>query len=91
MVKVGTRIQQAIKEILIEEIEKHLKTGDNFDAVLSIASLIDPYEEEPDSCEPYKETCVRVGMCMGIFCKLSYCFSRIKLYGYCRDKSSTSN
>lgn len=48
MVTVETRVQLAIKEILIEEIEKHLNTGDNFDVVLSIASLIDPYEEEPD-------------------------------------------
>ena len=61
MVTVETRVQLAIKEILIEEIEKHLKTGDNFDVVLSIASLIDSYEEEPDPCEPYKEICDRVG------------------------------
>jgi len=40
MVKVETRIQLAIKEILVEELEKHLKSGDNFDVVLSIASLI---------------------------------------------------
>ena len=67
MVTVETRVQLAIKEILIEEIEKHLNTGDNFDVVLSIASLIDPYEEEPDPCEPYKETCDRVGMCIGCY------------------------
>ena len=67
MVTVEIRVQQAIKEILIEEINKHLETGDNFDTVLSIASLINPYEEEPDPCEPYKETCDRVGMCMGCY------------------------
>ena len=27
MVTVETRVQQAIKEVLIEEIEKHLKNG----------------------------------------------------------------
>ena len=41
MVKVETRIQLAIKEILEEETWKHLKTNNNFDKVLSIASLID--------------------------------------------------
>ena len=46
MVTVETRVQQAIKEILIKEINKHLETGDNFDTVLSIASLINAYEEE---------------------------------------------
>jgi len=30
--------------------------------VLSIASLIDSYEEEPDPCEPCKETCDSVGI-----------------------------
>ena len=45
MVKVGTRIQLAIKEILEEEIWKHLKTNNNFDKVLSIASLIEPFDE----------------------------------------------
>lgn len=62
MVTVETRVQQAIKEVLIEEIEKHLNTGDNFDVVLSIASLIDPYEEEPDACY---EDCK--GMCFGCY------------------------
>ena len=66
MVTVETRVQQAIKEILVEEINKHLETGNNFDTVLSIASLINPYDEEPDPCELYKETCDRVGMCMGL-------------------------
>ena len=67
MVKVETRIQLAIKEILEEETWKHLKTNNNFDKVLSIASLVEPYDEGPDPCEPYKETCDRVGMCMGCY------------------------
>ena len=45
MVKVETRIQLAIKEILEEETWKHLKTNNNFDKVLSIASLIEPFEQ----------------------------------------------
>ena len=39
MVTVETKIQQAIKEILEEETWKHLKSNNNFDKVLSIASL----------------------------------------------------
>jgi len=62
MVTVETKVQQAIKEILIKEINKHIEAGDNFDVVLSIASLIDSYEEEPDPCEPCKETCDSVGI-----------------------------
>ena len=50
MVKVETRIQLAIKEILEEETWKHLKTNNNFDKVLSIASLIEPFDEGPDAC-----------------------------------------
>ena len=46
MVKVETRFQLAIKEILEEETWKHLKTNNNFDKVLSIASLIEPFDEE---------------------------------------------
>ena len=45
MVKLETRIQLAIKEILEEETWKHLKTNNNFDKVLSIASLIEPFDE----------------------------------------------
>ena len=67
MVTVEKRIQLAIKEILEEETWKHLKTNNNFDKVLSIASLVEPYDEGPDPCEPYKETCNRVGMCMGCY------------------------
>ena len=48
MVKVETRIQLAIKEILVEETWKHLKTNNNFDKALSIASLIEPFDEGPD-------------------------------------------
>ena len=44
MVTVEKRIQQAIKEILEEETWKHLKTNNNFDKVLSVASLIDPFD-----------------------------------------------
>ena len=50
MVKLQTRIQLAIKEILEEETWKHLKTNNNFDKVLSIASLIEPFDEGPDMC-----------------------------------------
>ena len=62
MVTVETRVQQAIKEILIEEIWNYLKTKNNFDKVLSIASLIDSYDEEPDVCY---EDCR--GMCFGCY------------------------
>ena len=68
MVKVETRIQLAIKEILEEETWKHLKTNKNFDKVLSIASLIDKYEPSPDPCY---ENCK--GMCFG--CYDGYTFS----------------
>lgn len=62
MITVETRIQLAIKEILEEETWKHLKTKNNFDKVLSIASLIEPYYEGPDPCY---ETCR--GMCAGCY------------------------
>ena len=63
MVKVETRIQLAIKEILVEETWKHLKTNNNFDKVLSIASLIEPFDEGPDVCyEDCKGMCVLVVM-----------------------------
>ena len=62
MVKVETRIQLAVKEILVEETWKHLKTKNNFDKVLSIASLIDPFDEGPDVCY---EDCR--GMCFGCY------------------------
>ena len=68
MVNVEKRIQQAIKEILIEETWKHLKTNNNFDKVLSIASLIDKYDPGPDPCY---EDCK--GMCFG--CYDGYTFS----------------
>ena len=68
MVNVDKRIQQAIKEILIEETWKHLKTNNNFDKVLSIASLIDKYDPGPDPCY---ENCR--GMCFG--CYDGYTFS----------------
>ena len=89
MVTVETRVQQAIKEVLIEEIEKHLKTGNNFDVVLSIASLIDSYEEEPDPCEPYKDTCDRVGMCMGCYDGYKYSLDWRASYNL-RDKKPFS-
>jgi len=62
MVKLETRIQLAIKEILEEETWKHLKTNNNFDKVLSIASLIEPFDEGPDVCY---EDCK--GMCFGCY------------------------
>tara|TARA_B100000575_G_C22783453_1_gene464113 strand:- start:123 stop:575 length:453 start_codon:yes stop_codon:yes gene_type:complete len=68
LVTVETRVQQAIKEILEEETWKHLKTKNNFDIVLSIASLIDKYEPGPDPCY---EDCK--GMCSG--CYDGYTFS----------------
>ena len=68
MVKVETRIQQAIKEILEEETWKYLKTNNNFDKVLSVASLIDKYDPGPDPCY---EDCK--GMCFG--CYDGYTFS----------------
>tara|TARA_X000001036_G_scaffold364358_1_gene348536 strand:+ start:9539 stop:9988 length:450 start_codon:yes stop_codon:yes gene_type:complete len=68
MVNVGTRVQQAIKEILEEETWKHLKTNNNFGKVLSIASLIEPYDPGPDPCY---EDCR--GMCFG--CYDGYTFS----------------
>ena len=55
-----------LKKFLLGNLET-LKTNNNFDKVLSIASLIEPYDEGPDPCEPYKETCERVGMCMGCY------------------------
>ena len=68
MVKVETRIQLAIKEILEEETWKHLKTNNNFDKVISIASLIEPYDPGPDPCY---ENCR--GWCFG--CYDGYTFS----------------
>ena len=68
MITVETRVQKAIKEILEEETWKHLKTNNNFDIVLSIASLIDKYEPSPDPCY---ENCK--GMCFG--CYDGYTFS----------------
>ncbi len=62
MVTVETRIELAIKEILEEETWKHLKTNNNFDKVLSIASLIEPFDDGPDVCY---EDCR--GMCFGCY------------------------
>ena len=68
MVTVETRIELAIKEILEEETWKHLKTKNNFDKVLSIASLIKPYDPGPDPC--YADC---RGICFG--CYDGYTFS----------------
>ena len=68
MVTEEIRVQKAIKVILVEEIEKHLKSKNNFDKVLSIASLITPYDPGPDLCY---ENCR--GMCFG--CYDGYTFS----------------
>ena len=62
MVKAEVRFQLAIKEILEEEIWKYLKTKNNFEKVLSIASLIEPYDEGSDPC--YEEC---KGMCFGCY------------------------
>tara|TARA_B100000902_G_scaffold350237_1_gene359377 strand:- start:51 stop:503 length:453 start_codon:yes stop_codon:yes gene_type:complete len=68
MVKVETRIQLAIKEILEEETWKYIKTNNNFDKVLSIASLINKYDQGPNPCY---EDCR--GICFG--CYDGYTFS----------------
>ena len=60
MVKLETRIQLAIKEILEEETWKHLKTNNNFDNVLSIASLIEPFDEGLMCVMKTVEVCVLV-------------------------------
>ena len=62
MVNDASRIQLAIKEILKKEVWKHLKTNNNFDKVLSIASLIEPFDDGPDVCY---EDCK--GMCFGCY------------------------
>ena len=62
MVTVETRIELAIKEILEEETWKHLKTNNNFNRVLSIATLIEPFYEGTDVCY---EDCK--GMCFGCY------------------------
>ena len=58
MVTEEIRVQKAIKAILVEEIEKHQKSKNNFDKVLSIASLVEPYNEKTYTCS---ENCK--GMC----------------------------
>ena len=60
MVALEKRIQKAFKEILIKETWKHLETNNNFNNVLSIASLVEPFDEVPDACY---EDCK--GMCFG--------------------------
>ncbi len=50
MVTIETRIQKEIHRLIIEETWKHLKTSNNFDMVLSLATLLDPYKPEPDYC-----------------------------------------
>jgi hypothetical protein len=62
MVNLKIKIQQAFKEILEQETWKHLKTNNNFDKVLSFASLIEPYNEGSDPCY---EDCR--GMCAGCY------------------------
>jgi len=62
MVNLKIKIQKAFKEILEQETWKHLKTNNNFDKVLSFASLIEPYSEGSDSCY---EDCR--GMCAGCY------------------------
>ena len=68
MVKIETKFQQAIKKILEDEVWKHVKTNNNLNNVLSIASLIEKYDPGPDPCY---EDCT--GMCFG--CYDGYTFS----------------
>ena len=68
MIKIEKRIQLAFKELLIEETWSYLKTLNNYERVLSIASLIDKYDPGPDPCY---EDCK--GMCFG--CYDGYTFS----------------
>ena len=51
MVTVETRIQKEIHRLIVEETWKHLKTSNNFDMVLSLVTLLDPYTPEPDYCD----------------------------------------
>ena len=62
MVTVETKIQLAIKEILEEQTWKHIKTKNNFDKVLSIASLIEPFDEGPMHVMKTAKVCVLVVM-----------------------------
>jgi len=48
LIKIEKRIQLAFKELLIEETWNYLKTLNNYERVLSIASLIDKYDPGPD-------------------------------------------
>ena len=84
MVKVETRIQLAIKEILEEEIWKHLKTNKNLDKALSIASLIEPFDEGPDTCY---EDCR--SMCFGCYDGYKYSLDWRASYNL-RDKKPFS-
>ena len=84
MVTLETRIQLAIKEILEEEIWKHLKTKNNFDKILSIASLIEPFDEGPDVC--YGEC---RGMCFGCYDGYKYSLDWRASYNL-RDKKPFS-
>ena len=68
MIKIEKRIQLAFKKLLFEETWNYLKTHNNYERVLSIASLIDKYDPGPDPCY---EDCT--GMCAG--CYDGYTFS----------------
>ena len=61
MVKVETEFNQQLKRFLKKK-PGNTKTNNNFDKVLSIASLIEPFDEEPDVCY---EDCK--GMCFGCY------------------------
>ena len=50
LIKIEKRIQLAFKELLIKETWNYLKTHNNYERVLSIASLIDKYDPGPDPC-----------------------------------------
>ena len=68
MIKIEKRIQLAFKKLLFEETWNYLKTHNNYERVLSIATLIDKYDPGPDPC--YKDCS---GMCFG--CYDGYTFS----------------
>ena len=61
MVTVETRIQKEIHRLIVEETWKHLKTSNNFDMVLSLVTLLDPYTPEPDYC--YEDCKIMCGGC----------------------------
>ena len=68
MIKIEKKVQLAFKELLIKETWNYLKAHNNYERVLSIATLIDKYDPGPDPCY---EDCT--GICFG--CYDGYTFS----------------